>query len=289
MNDPKASDGKHAMCGARIVKGELQSAVQEYRRQTDGRSILLVGLLHLAEPDYFGEIAKVVLEAENSGHTVYMEGTRIQEYTDVPSEEERAAIIQHDKALDIQYREVPKLLGIPWIYQGDSALAPYPSTWKSSDLNELQAIRLLGPANATVTAPGLALYRWLNQDRGDGMRAAAQFAAVRRTWVRGYFRTFVKEGGESQPPLRRFLLRVLRKPSPVKPWLNAIIYSHREHLAALCALGDGGNVVLLWNPGHMVGIGEVLARNGFEPGEPTWYTACREKFESVDLKEKVAK
>src|SRR5262245_45598280 len=106
---------ENVMYGGRVVGGDLQTAVQEYRH-VDGRSILLIGCVHMAEPDYFAQVRKIVDQAETSGATVYMERVSFaEEDRSDASDGELAAIRASRTALTTQYSDLPRLLDLPWV------------------------------------------------------------------------------------------------------------------------------------------------------------------------------
>lgn len=275
----------------RIVHGDLQTAVQEYRNP-NGRSVLLVSCLHMAEPDYYKQLRKIVEDAEAGGATVLMEGKAepdnagINTGDDNLSAEESDAIDANYRAQKDGYIALPQVLDLPWVYQGESALAPYPDTWRGSDVPVLHMIRLGGPQHAAGWIPSATRMhetRRLKESKGAHSQA---FRFRRLTFAKVYFNDF-RQIGWVERVCRRMIDRVrrgitgavrllTRKPAPVGTmWMLPYVYTYRECVAALSALAIEGDVVLVWHPLHMRGIGQILARNGFEPQEPRhWLTAC---------------
>jgi hypothetical protein len=272
------------ICSGRVVKGDMQTAVQEYLR-ADGRSILLVGCAHLAEPDYFADLRKIVDEAEASGATVFMEGPSLRADDANVSDAERQAMHDSHDALNTQHRELTALLDLPWIYQGDSALAPYPSTWRSNDAREVDMCRLVGTNNMVDLAPSAAKYERFKILKETKGAESLPYITARTKYVQSYMWRFKERSKAAAVSLRmRFLIprttrsitRLFsRKPAPTgNGWMNPYVYTYRECVAVLTALDTDGNVVMLWSPGHLCGIGRILTRNGFEPQDPLWLTAC---------------
>jgi hypothetical protein len=245
--------------GGRIVNGNLQSAVQEYRHP-DGRSILLVGLVHLAEPDYFAEIRKITEEVEESGATVLFEGVRGRTEDREMSDEERSAIIALDQALDTKNKEIVRLFGLPWVDQDDSVLSPCFPRWEPADTNVLDVVRLFGPKNATMVAPlaaHLEHYKQLKETHGEH---SAAFKKARDQFVMAVAAAANPSRDESQ--------------YPGIGWMIPIIFTYREYVAALRTLETKGDIALLWHPGHMIHLGQIFVRYGFEPSETVeWLTA----------------
>lgn len=286
------------MYSGRVVDGGLQTAVQEYRHPA-GRSILMVGCVHVAEPDYYTEVRKIVGEAEAFGATVYMEGISFKDNSaDDASEDELAAMHASREGLSRQYEDLPALLDLPWIYQGQSALAPYPETWQRSDGRQLDMIRLVGPQNAVGLAPSAGKYEWFRQLKESKGAESLPYIMARGKWVSSFIYQF-KQWNWAQRSLSRIIVRVrgsigrivrliTRKPAPTgNGWMHPYIWTYRECIAALRALETKGDVVMLWHPGHMLGIGKILARNGFEPQEPRqWLTVCHKIELTPDKKSK---
>ena len=270
----------------RVVDGGLQTAVQEYRHP-NGRSILMVGCVHVAESDYYTQLRKIVDEAEASGATVLMEGARFKDTSAEDASQDEIAPMQASRAgLRTQYEYLPALLDLPWVYQERSALAPYPETWQRSDARELDMIRLIGPQNAVSLAPSAGMYEWFRKLKESKGAHALPYRIARGKWVNSFVHPF-KQRNRTTGSLSRAILRarrtvhrtiraITRKPAPAGlDWMRPYIYIHRECIAALRALDTKGDVVMLWHPSHVPGIGNILIRNGFKPQEPRqWLTAC---------------
>jgi hypothetical protein len=178
------------------------------------------------------------------------------------------------------------LLDIPWVYQNRSALAPYPDTWQGSDAPELDLIRLAGVQNAHQMDPPTDTYERLRQLKESKGPDSVAYMLARAKWANSFIYRF-KQWNWAQRLISRSTLRtrrtisrvtrmLTRKPAPTgNGSMRPYMWTYRECIAAQQALRIGGHVVVLWHPGHMFGIGQILKHNGYEPQEPQhWLTAC---------------
>jgi hypothetical protein len=254
--------------GGQIVNGIFQSAVQEYRHPGD-RSILLIGLAHVAEPEYFATIRAITDQEEKDGATVLFEGVRGHTECREMSDEERLAIATQDQVLNAQNRDILSLFDLPWIEQDESVLAPCFTRWERADANELDMIRLLGPRNAAKVSSQAALlehYRQLKETKGAD---SAEFKLAKAQVVAG------KTGLGFSADVARERSNGHQDQSGNR-WMLPYVFTYRECVAALRTLETPGNVVLLWHPGHMIHIGQIFVRNGFVPSEDVlWLTVFR--------------
>ena len=268
---------------ARLVKWGVQTPVQELRKP-DGTRVTLVSCVHLGEPEYYEALADIVHKLEANGATVYMEGTRTNiDRTD-------ATVTELDNALTIQYERLPTLFELPWVYQGStkSAIFPYPPTWKTADVPADSLALLMGPENAAMVGPLAAKYEGWKTLKARGKYSPPFQMARRRYW-----KSFALHNGNGVKRRHRALVtvvygiaRMFGKPHPKPEWAKRIAYDYRELTAALAALKDGGDVVLLWHPNHMPAIGDVLIRNGFVPEEPSqWLQATHPVPKQVPAEE----
>lgn len=276
------------LAGARVVKGALQSAVQAYTHP-DGRRILLVGCVHMAEPEYYRQVLKICTEAEAAGAVVHREGVILDgdgELADA-TDEERDAFRRQCAALHVVYSDFPDLLNLGWIWRGhdESALSPYPDTWENHDVAALTMVRLLGRDHVTAVAPMAAGY-----DRCARIKKmAGETSFVFKVWRRQFASEYISPSRRLNrvqrilPWMRRRALKVMarvvcvltRRPAPADmSWTHPLVYTVREAVAAAQALGARRDVAVVWQPHHLPGIGQFLVRNGFTPGEPDWVTAA---------------
>jgi hypothetical protein len=276
------------MCSARVVDGGLRTAVQEYRHE-NGRSILLIGCVHIARLRYYEELRAIAEQAESSGATVYIESVQDGEGLATASKYELDAITVMREAVNTQYIGLTQVLDLPWVYQKQSTLAPYPETWRSSDVAAIDMVRLVGPENVTALSPSLSKveqYRQMKETKGAESQS---FQIAREIWATKYIyahksnwttRTWAHTVGLIIRGVSRIVIpavrMALRRPKLTDhAWMLPFIHTYRESIAALRALEASADAVLIWHPDHMVGIGQILARNGFEAQEPRqWLTAC---------------
>lgn len=273
----------------RMDDGGLQTSVQELRRPSDPDSprIVLVSCVHLAEAQYYAELSDVVGKLERNGATVYMEGVREASAGPITDMDLKRSIDAQAAALTIQYVKLPELFELPWVFQGspESAIFPYPDTWKSGDVPAESVCLLMGPENSTMVGPLAAKYEEFKRLKATRGARSIKFDIVRGSFWKGY----VQAARDDTPFRTRMLMRLMiacmrmvgKRPYLKPEWLVRIMYDHREMTAAVAALRDGGDVVLLWHPGHMRGIAAVLARNGYVPDKPSMWLHATHKVPSL--------
>lgn len=270
---------------ARVVDKGLHTAVQEFRHP-DGRVITIVGCVHMAEPDYFAQVARTVKRLEFAGATVYLEGVGFADSRlnkgSWPVDIQHATQVQRE-AIDIQFNRLPELFDLPWIYQGDerSALTPYPDTWRQSDCSSYDMALLLGPLNTPLVTPLADTYDQVAQAKVNNPFV---FAVQREQFVRETLRPFMNQRTASRAILKvmRATIGVVVRPiaaairgmrrapaPPTRAWTQPLIYTYRECVGAIAALRHDRDAVLLWHPEHAEGLGRILCRNGFIPQEPS--------------------
>lgn len=241
---------KTTASGLRKYRGNLQTAVQHYEHP-DGRWILMVGIVHTAEPDYYKRLRYVVEAAEEAGARVHYEKIRGLDDDDVSgvarNDVELAALRSMREGRDIRFVQLPSLFGLDWVYQHDGAMAPA-SSWINADVLAIDFVRMLGPQ--TVINMEKAIQRQKRAVDAVASSSPRLLRMHRRLFVDGY----------------------VRQKAPRK-YVQAMC-TWREYQAAVAALAEPGNLVLVWHGLHIAPIAEILVRNDFTlTGETQWITA----------------
>lgn len=244
--------------GQRTHGNKLQTAVNTYRNAT-GRTITVVGIEHIGEPDYYITLRKLVDEFELQGAQVRVELMHVGEgLVAARTDDERAALQAY---LDdgTERFSTYKALGLPWIDQAESAMGDTSPTWVHSDVNAIDVIRLVGPQEM-LSRPQSAGATQATR-RIEDMKAKNQRLALRA--ARTVSATRMINRGKY----------VRRQEIPGGWWLQRVMNSWRECEEMRKVLAEDTDVVLVWGAVHMLGFNEVLTRNAFDLLDTEWFTA----------------
>jgi len=249
----------------RTTEGSLDLATVTYA-DARGREVVLIGMQHVADAQFFRDVAAALDREEAAGSAILYEDVRspTDEQYDGLSEED-AAILRAFEGVFTEQAAMAASSGL--VHQMD-ALPPRDS-WTRSDIDILEMIGLirrhglerclgqyLGAADADASVPdGPNPFAELLTDFQFRHAHVMELA----TWL-----------GTLRPKARK---------------LRRLILDRRNEVAVECirqALISNRRVAAIWGVAHLPGIGRLLKRDGFSVTEVTWNTAYRfKRFESA--------
>jgi len=241
----------------RVRWGVLQTPVIRYGHRGTGRTVTLVGTVHVGEAGYYKRLHALVADLEAAGAVVCFERV------DPAAEHEWAAASGSERAA----RDAPRALGeqtfrrvcrsLGWVEQG--AAFTWAASWRNVDITDLELVRLAGPETVRGLREDLAdvFGSSLAQDQADAFAGAAVAVLFRLASLDWFDR--------------------LRQ---VAAWDDASRHFGRvqveeRNARALASLPSGADAVLLWGAGHLPGLAAELAKRGHTRQGTTWVNVGR--------------
>ncbi|ROP37280.1 hypothetical protein [Saccharothrix texasensis] len=227
----------------RVVRGELHTAVQTWTRGPDHR-IVLIGMSHVGEPDYFDTVRRVV--ASHPGATVHYERVVREDPLPPMTDDEWARLDAARRSHRFVLRWAAEVaeLGTQHGLAVDG--------WHNVDVNEVDLARMSGRSMPRLAVPGVRM----------GIDYAPPLTDRQRRVLRHVVRLLLVHIA----PRGRLLMRPMTRRAVVQ-WRNVHAMTH-----ALRAVHDGP-VVMIWGAGHLPGIGDVLLHNDFRLESVRWVRA----------------
>ncbi len=223
-----------------------------------GRSVTLIGTMHVGQPAYYQAIHDRAAALEAAGALVQYEALY-----DAPDSEwekaapdERAARDALNRGLDYLYSFAGPLFDhLGWAGQRDELR--YEPSWEHVDISDLDLIRAAGPA-AVLARMNRVSELAAAFDALDPHLEAAAVSLAFRFW--------------------RFLPGRYRRPEPGtehhdQAFEQAVVHRRNQH--ALAALPPGRDAVLIWGSGHLPGMTSALEQAGFRRRAQEWLPAGR--------------
>lgn len=232
----------------RIHHGATQTRVDEYRHPDNGKIITLVGMVHIATPQYYKEVAAFAARlVRTRGAQVHYEMTKRpvgdEEMTD--AERELIARLRANRNTEA----VAELLGLVTQYD-----LPILAGWVNTDITTLDLIRTHRYPDMLVSDSEL-LRDVLEDPQRRAIVGRLMLFIYRRiglfSLLRDPISRLTKKGREHQ----RVLIGV------------------RNQIAIQAAIAAPGSVVALWGGEHLAGIGNGLREHGYSRYAYTWLDA----------------
>ena len=239
---------------ARRRFGALQTPVHRWRR--DDQAISLVGMVHVAERDFYSRVQRFADDAAGQGAVVHYERVKPHDPAAVLTGCERKLLPPPGEAPQPWMRTLARTMGLTYQLDG---LTVRPE-WQNIDVDRLTAIRSMGPKAARRLFEQPDFIDDLTELSPDWQR---RFGDALRFTVRGL------------PMLRLMPVSLtLGRPATrmVEDWRNVLAAT-----AALDAVAQQP-VVMLWGAAHLAGMGDIFEANGFELQRPViWLDAVHRK------------
>lgn len=228
--------------------GRVQTAVHQWQRGRD--RIVLVGMLHVAEPDFYARVQALADRfVDEHGAEVHYE--RIGRYPADAVLTERERKILPDPGARSWLDRMAEVTGLA--FQG-KALTPR-ERWRNVDVHALEALRAMGPwaARLLFTHPELPDVSAMSAEERE--RVARRWRSkVAGSWFNGG----AVLGSMVLGPKG---MRVVEHWRDIKAVNAALEVAHAHP------------VVMLWGAGHLAGMGDLFRDNGFHLNAVEWLDA----------------
>lgn len=235
----------------RTRRGELQLPVDTYRHD-DGRTVTLVGMVHVADPVFYDDVAAFVADRERQGDLVQFERITTSDPEDA-TEQERALVARLRAARNLH--GFADLLGLTAQHH---LRLPVQPTWVNTDMSATELLRALCDAEGFATRQEKATKGLtdMTDDERRKARKALRWTLRHLGWLYPLL-TFAASAREHYECER------------------AAIVDQRNAIAVTAITAAGRSVTALWGAAHLDGIGAGLAPYGFRLVSRTWQTAVR--------------
>lgn len=242
------------------INGSLQTPVVFYEHPETGKTVLFIGMTHIADKKYFDKVAKIALGCEkNAGHKILYEHCKSADSVRDFSKKELKI---HNQILAYRHihQKIADVMGLE--YQTETSICKKaPMSWMNNDLDERFFIWMLLQKQTCLLENLETKERLLEQMNEStvgwlGNKSLTEGAA-----------TFLISKWLCKCSLKRKrLLEVAIN------YRNQIAFSEIEK-----QLNAGYSVVNIWGAAHLPGIGKMLEKKGFKKIRQEWLTAYQNK------------
>lgn len=244
---------------SRTRRGVLETAVNTYTGNS-GQTITLVGMVHIAESEFYAECEQIVTRAEKAGAVVHYEAICDR---GEPRSSIEADLVDRFKGGTAYARIADLLGGLALQHKTDLLIQPH---WVNTDVSTVELIRLLPNAEEFVAT--LEKVEASVDDITPEMLRLLDWA-LRHLSLLGPVITL-----HSLLSPRRRTRSSERK----------VIIGHRNRIAAEAILTESRDVIALWGAGHLEGIGNILEQSGYRKTHTRWLPAIRPgRLKEADL------
>jgi hypothetical protein len=232
----------------RLSGNHVRTAVWTLGHPATGRTVTLVGTMHIGDASYFRALSGLLGDMAAAGAEIHVEGIARHD-GDCLSEWEEDRLAEADGWDDAETTgAVVKLLRL----ESQGAQLDLPPGTRNIDLSHAELLRRVGWEN----------YRRLFAAQPEAPSAAG-FGPVVRAAIRFQFRhsRLLETLGSLRPRTRR---------------VSRVVIGERNRRAfegATEAL-TRGDVVLVWGTDHLPGLAKLFAAAGYRRRREAWFEAC---------------
>lgn len=229
--------------GIRVRHGKIQTPIVTFHNPSTGNDIIVVGLMHIAIPQYYREIQDFINAHQD--YTILREGHSVEDWQ---SFENGRQLSSNDKASMTHYDRLDEfedcmrdLLQLQSQYEG----IHFESDWQSNDLKPAELLRGVGeyiyPTDTDVK---------VEQDQGYEIGAYSHQESLMNMPYSDYTQS-------------------------ATDYVDTFYLDARNAAATTKALSCARyhNVLTIWGSAHIPGFKKVFLAQGFVETKRTWYTA----------------
>jgi uncharacterized protein YbaP (TraB family) len=226
----------------------VETAVWTLQHETTGRTVTLVGIMHIGNSRYFSDLSGVLADLAGAGAEVHVEGVA-QRDEESATDWERARLTQADGWGDAEETgDTVALLRL----ESQGAQLELPPGYRNVDLSRLELLRRVGwEAYRRLLAPP--------PETAAGRHLSPALRATLRFELR-----------------HRRALERLRSLRARNRRVNRVVIDERNETAfagGAQALARG-DVVLVWGADHLPGLAARFRAGGYRLTGEAWFEAC---------------
>lgn len=215
---------------------KIQTAEVTYYNSELDKTVKIIGLMHIADSDYFQEINNYIKSIGN--YSVYYERL-LESNSERTSKLEQLALDKLEEHF-LCVRLMAKIFDLS--YQSDNII--YEGSWNNTDISDLDLVRIIGPQKVLTTFK--SNYKSITSLENLG--------------------TFPKKIA------RKFVIWMIGRSKSLHP---AVFLDWRNFVAMSAILADNNNILALWGANHLVGMSLILESNGYVLQSKRWFTAIK--------------
>ncbi|HSX01440.1 MAG TPA: hypothetical protein VLF67_04325 [Candidatus Saccharimonas sp.] len=257
----------------RIHRGQIQTPVWTYRHRDSGRTVTLVGMMHVGEPAYYAAVQSLVASLVEAGAVVQFEGVRTASAEEMATATPRelAAIASINQLLQVITRMGE---GLGWTSQKTGL--KYDPAWTNVDLNDLELVRLLNLADLD-RAVADAAEQMTELEQTDPVMMAASMAMIFRAMHSRSGRVMVDVLSAFNRAQRRRHQPADAEPAPDLDQLHEVVVGQRDPVAVegIWRAAAHQDVALIWGAAHLPGMGALIEEHGYQRISASWLSVGR--------------
>ena len=231
----------------RAVGNQVETAIWPLRHPRTGRTVTLIGTMHIGDSRYFTELSSIVERLAAPGVEIHLEGVAHRG-------EDRLTVLERRRLAEVAGWTDPETSGAAVALlrlESQSGFLRLPEGTRNIDMSHGELLRRVGWTEyRRLFAPG-------PEEPPPGL------APFVRTAIRFQLRH------------SRGLDR-LRSLAPRYRRVNRVVIGERNAVAfaGACDALRQGDVVLLWGCDHLPGLARLFTRAGYRPQPGRWVSAC---------------
>lgn len=244
-------------------KGEnlLVPTIYLEHRKT-GRRIVLIGMIHIGDEEYYQNVSLKVDSLENEGYVVFYEMLKSGDIKSENLSEKQKKILEYFR---FQKKQIEVIIDVCDLVK-QSDYIKIKDHWVNTDITFLELLAYLEKGGFSPNT--------------KEKRDALEVKGVRHLILLRY----LFEGAMLNMSTLRFFKIFFSKKDRFQAGVwDSIVLGGRNDLAVDELLRIEENVVATWGAGHLTGITNQLRKKGFRVVEKTWQTAFTRSYRTRDF------
>jgi hypothetical protein len=230
----------------RVTKGCVETAVWTLTHPESGRTVTLLGTIHIGSPAYFRDLSVFLAGLAAAGAEIHVEG--ISRRDDALTEWEEDRLAEADSWADPETTAAVESLRL----ESQSARLRLPDGTRNIDLSAAELLRQVG---------------WNSYRRLFASQPSKPPPPGVNRLVRAVIRFQLRHGRA---------LDGLRSLRPRNRQMNRVVIEERNQraFAGGAEALTRGDAVLVWGTDHLPGLARRFWAAGFRPCRQQWFEAC---------------
>jgi hypothetical protein len=241
--------------------GMLQTPTRIYQHSSSGRTVFLVGVIHIGRKAYYEAIQSLIDQLSQHKFRILYEGVGKMDDKDMLALPPKQRVIAKQmRAISSAMQEMSALLldeGIVYQKQGLS----YPDSWIRTDVDISHMVQLFAEAD---------LHFWEGPSDKPEKKVLDDVPEDVVGFIKALFVTAIR----LLPGISK-VMGVFTQFNPKKRARQHIIITLRNEVAARGILehAEHSDVLSIWGAGHIPGIHEHLSTAGYRHTQTIWFDA----------------